>query len=388
MFDSLDAVLAEPGNGFAHRRILVLGDLMLDRHLWGQVRRISPEAPVPILRIERQTETPGGAANVARNLAALGMDVRLVGVTGDDPGRAALLRELERDGICADAVLVADDRPTTVKTRAIGNHQQMIRIDDEYTEALCPADEERLLAAVALALPKATALVLSDYAKGVLTPAVCARAIQLARERGIPMLVDPKGLDFSRYRGATTMTPNREELALASGVPSQNTEALLIAAESTRKDLGLEFLVLTLGEQGMVLLESSGRRHIPAVAREVFDVSGAGDTVIATFAAGLAAGFSRNDAAHLANLAAGIVVGKVGTASVSAGDLLGALKQESALEQADKVCDLSWPKRALGVGGPMRSGLCSPMGASTCCTSAMSSIWSAPAAMGTGWWSV
>jgi D-beta-D-heptose 7-phosphate kinase/D-beta-D-heptose 1-phosphate adenosyltransferase len=333
MFSAPAEILA----GFAARRVLVVGDLMLDRSLWGQVQRISPEAPVPIVRLERETRSAGGAANVARNLSALGVEAHLVGATGADAGREQLLQELTKDGLSTDDVLIAGDRCTTVKTRVLGYRQQMIRIDEERTTPLTGSDGERLLAAAAARLALADALVLSDYAKGVLTADLCRALIEAARARGLPVLVDPKGKDFDRYAGATLVTPNRAELALATGVPAHDLDALLAAGSAMREKLSLGLLVLTLSEQGMVIIEPDGNRQIPAVAREVFDVSGAGDTVIATFAAGLAAGLGHLDTAHLANLAAGVVIGKVGTTPIAKKDLLRAIEGEAALEQAAKI---------------------------------------------------
>jgi len=338
MFAQPQSVEEHVRRGFSRRRVVVVGDLMLDRYLWGRVERISPEAPVPVVRLERESETAGGAANVGRNLRSLGLDVVLIGVTGADAGRDLLLRELIKEGLSADGVLVAGDRCTTVKTRVVGNHQQMLRIDDERSASLGAGDEERLLAAATDRLGEADALLLSDYAKGVLSERVCRALIASAAARDLPVLVDPKGKDFSRYAGATLVTPNRGELALATGAPAQDLDALFAAGAAMREELDLGILVLTLGEQGMVLIEPDGNHQIPAVAREVFDVSGAGDTVIATFAAGLAGGLGHLDTAHLANLAAGVVVGKVGTAPITSEELLAAISGECALEQAAKVC--------------------------------------------------
>jgi D-beta-D-heptose 7-phosphate kinase/D-beta-D-heptose 1-phosphate adenosyltransferase len=337
------AVLGAVRRGFGGGRVVVVGDLMLDRYLWGRVERISPEAPVPVVRLERESQTAGGAANVARNLAALGLQVSLAGITGEDAGREALLLDLAAGGIGTEAVLAAGSRVTTVKTRVVGNHQQMLRVDTEEAGPLGETDSGRLLGAVRPLLPGAGALILSDYAKGVLTEPLCRGLIDAAREVRVPVLVDPKGRDFARYAGASLITPNRAELALAAGVPAADPDALLAAAASLRAELALDWLVLTLSEQGMALVGGDGVRQIPAVAREVFDVSGAGDTVIAAIAAGRSAGLDPVDTVHLANLAAGVVVGKVGTATVSAGELLAAVTGESALEQAAKVRD---PDRA------------------------------------------
>jgi len=339
MFIAPDDVHAAIHSGFGGRQVLVVGDLMLDRYLWGEVQRISPEAPVPVVRLARRSQTAGGAANVARNLAALGLKVQVAGVTGADAGRDDLLAALAADGIDSQAVMTSQHRATTIKTRVIGNHQQMLRIDEESGEPLRALEEQALLAALAPLLSEASALVLSDYAKGVLTPGLCHDLIARARARGLPVLVDPKGRDFSKYTGASLMTPNRAELALARGVSRADLAALLTAATQVRRDFDLDLLVLTLSELGLALVDGTGSRRIPALAREVFDVSGAGDTVIATFAAGLASGLGVTDTAHLANLAAGVVVGKVGTVPISRSELLAAVSGEAAMEQADKIMD-------------------------------------------------
>ncbi len=344
MFQNPEQVLHCIRAGFDGRRVLVVGDLMLDRYLWGDVRRISPEAPVPVLRLTRETEVAGGAANVARNLVGLGLDVAIGGVVGTDAAGERLRGLLAADGVEVEALVTAADRPTTTKTRVVGDHQQMLRIDAEVTDPIGVEVQDRLFVAVATQLQHARVLLLSDYAKGVLGPALCGRLIAAARSRGVPVLVDPKGMDFDRYRGATLITPNRSELALATGHPVDDLDGLLGAAVKERDLLGLDWLVVTLGELGMALVgAASGQpavERIPAVAREVFDVSGAGDTVIATFAAAISVGLEPLDAAHLANLAAGVVVGRVGTAAVNAADLQVAIGDERALEQAGKVCGL------------------------------------------------
>lgn len=340
MFDDIDRLKAEVRGSFGRRRVTVLGDLMLDRYLWGRVERISPEAPVPIVRLERESHTAGGAANVARNLAKLGLQVSIVGVTGEDPWREFLLDDLRQDGVDVDSVVTVAGRGTTVKTRIIGNRQQMVRVDAEHTQALSEADEQRLMSAVDQWLRDSDALVLSDYAKGVLSAAVCRRVIGAARDAGVPVLIDPKGKDFRRYAGATLVTPNRAELALAAGVASDDPVALRAAAIALRQSLDLQLLALTMSEQGMMLVDDDGEHQIPAVAREVFDVAGAGDTVIAMFAAGLAIGVPPLDACRLANLAAGLVVSKVGTATVTVDELLDALGSEGAIAQAAKICTL------------------------------------------------
>jgi D-beta-D-heptose 7-phosphate kinase/D-beta-D-heptose 1-phosphate adenosyltransferase len=340
MFADQQKVIDQVRRGFEGSRIVVVGDLMLDRYLWGSVDRVSPEAPVPVVRLERESQTAGGAANVARNLAALGLNVIVAGVTGDDDARRTLLQDLGKNRIRTDAVLAVQNRSTTVKTRIVGNHQQMLRIDSEQTQPLDPHDAECLLGTVCPHLRDADALVLSDYAKGVLTDTICQRLIRAGCEAGVPVLVDPKGRDFARYAGASLITPNRTELALAAGISPAGIDPLLSAARKLREELRLQWMALTLSDQGLALIGPEGVRRIPAVAREVFDVSGAGDTVISALAAGISAGLEQVDAAHLANLAAGVVVGKVGTATVSNDELLAAITGEAALEQAAKICDV------------------------------------------------
>lgn len=340
-FAAMEQVRAAVRSGFGGARVLVVGDLMLDRYLWGQVGRISPEAPVPVLHLNRETETAGGGANVARNLVGLGLQVTLAGVTGDDAARQCLLRLLGDQGVETSAVLVDRSRPTTTKTRVLGGQQQMLRIDAERRAPLSAEVEDRLYALIEPQLSAASVLLLSDYAKGVLFGALCQRLIDAARARGVPVLVDPKGRDFSRYLGATLITPNRVELAQVASADPADLEHLAAAARRLRADLQLECLVLTLGELGLLVIETGAETRIPAVAREVFDVSGAGDTVIATLAAALAAGLDPIDSAHLANLAAGVVVGKVGTAAISLSELEHAISDEAALDQAAKLCSLS-----------------------------------------------
>jgi rfaE bifunctional protein kinase chain/domain len=292
-------------------RLLVVGDVMLDRYWFGEVSRISPEAPVPVVKVERQEERLGGAANVARNIAALGAECSLLSVVGADEAGGALQRLLTESGIIA-GLHVDADIDTTVKLRVIGRQQQLLRIDFETTpshEVLRAKleDFERRLEAC-------HAVVLSDYGKGGL--AHIAEMIRLARTAQKPVLVDPKGDDFSKYAGATLMTPNRGEFQAVAG-RWKNEAELAEKARRLRAKLGLEALLVTRSEEGMSLFGADETLHESAVAREVFDVSGAGDTVIATLAAARAAGASWPEAVRLANLAAGIVVGKLGTAAVT-----------------------------------------------------------------------
>ncbi|CAM8626605.1 RfaE ADP-heptose synthase, bifunctional sugar kinase/adenylyltransferase [Burkholderiales bacterium] len=296
---------------FSSARVLVVGDLMLDRYWMGDVDRISPEAPVPVVRIARQEERLGGAANVARNLASLGAKPMLMGVVGPDEAGRTLRQLLAQEGI-EDRVIEDPAIATTLKLRVIGRQQQLVRLDFEAQpthEALHNkrAEFERALAAVDL-------VVMSDYGKGGLTH--IRDFIRMAREMGRPILVDPKGDDYARYAGATMLTPNRSEFFQVVGRATDEAD-FATRAESLRASLGLDHLLVTRSEDGMTLFSANQKTlHVPAQAREVFDVSGAGDTVIATLAAAMAAGLSVEAAVPLANRAGGIVVGKLGTAAI------------------------------------------------------------------------
>ncbi len=306
---------------FNDARVLVLGDIMLDRYWEGPAQRISPEAPVPVVKVEHITDRPGGAGNVALNIASLGAAVRLAGYTGDDEMGDSLQDMLSGAGVDCTLTRVSGTA-TTTKLRVISRHQQLIRLDFEESQAL--AANAFPSCDMAGLLESCDALVLSDYAKGSLTDP--AALITAARERGIPVLVDPKGSDFGRYRGATLLTPNLQELEAAVGPCA--TEAELVAkGQQLMGQLGLDALLVTRGEHGMTLLRPGQEEmHMPAIAREVFDVTGAGDTVVAVLAAAVAAGKDLEQAAALANIAAGIVVGKLGTAAVSAPELRRALQ--------------------------------------------------------------
>jgi D-beta-D-heptose 7-phosphate kinase/D-beta-D-heptose 1-phosphate adenosyltransferase len=300
-----DLLRAIPG-----ARLLCLGDVMLDRFIHGRVERVSPEAPIPVLAVEGEAEMAGGAGNVARNAAALGAGVELIGVRGRD-GAGERLARLAGPG----AQLVAEEgRRTTVKTRYLAAGHQLLRADEESASAVTPAAAAQLLARVDAALPRADAVVLSDYGKGVLSGSLAADAIGRAKSAGRFIAVDPRGADWSRYRGADLITPNRRELSEAAGARLSRLEEIEAAALRLLHAHGLGAVLVTLSEQGMLLVEPGGARHIAAAAREVFDVSGAGDTVIAVAAVAVAAGAGVLEAAWLANLAAGIVVGKTGTA--------------------------------------------------------------------------
>lgn len=304
-----------PKEAISRARVLVVGDIMLDRYWFGEVERISPEAPVPVVRVVRREDRLGGAANVARNIVALGAQVTLAGFVGEDEAAQSVRRLLSEAGIASH--LVTDSaHPTTLKMRVLGHQQQMLRID--FEEKPTPTLLDALRAQVEAVLSGHDVVVLSDYAKGALSQVELL--IQLARQKGVPVLVDPKGTDYQRYRGATLVTPNRSEMQQAVGA-WDSEQSLTQRAQSLRDQLDLEALLVTRSEQGMTLFTAQGRDHVDAQAHEVFDVSGAGDTVLATLAVMRAAGVDWSSAMRWANRAGGIVVGKLGTSIVTAGEL-------------------------------------------------------------------
>jgi D-beta-D-heptose 7-phosphate kinase/D-beta-D-heptose 1-phosphate adenosyltransferase len=314
--------------------VLVAGDFMLDEYLWGRVERVSPEAPVAVVDVERETRTLGGAGNVVNNLVALGAKVEVLGLTGGDHPAEVLRQELKRLGVGARGLLADPGRRTSRKTRVLGNHQQVVRIDRESRDPAPPGFLEAASRFLKTRLPEVQAVVLSDYAKGVLTPAFLKEVIGWGKSRGLPVVVDPKGYDFSAYAGATVITPNRKEAQQAAGISLARWEDLVRAGAGLRRRLALDHLLITLGPEGMLLFPKKGPElHLPTQAREVFDVSGAGDTVAAVMALGLAAWGDAVPAARLANLAAGIVVGKVGTAPVFRAELERELGRRTGLEE-------------------------------------------------------
>ena len=324
MIQDLHRVIRLIENDWRNARVLVVGDVMLDRYIWGNVERISPEAPVPIVHASHRNERPGGAANVAMNIAGLGAKAVLFGLAGQDPD-CIQLQDLLRDAGVESQLTQVPSHPTIAKLRILSGRQQMLRLDTEQVAGYPREAYDSLIAKAEKAMANADSVVLSDYAKGCLTEDICQRVIQAANRRGIPVLVDPKHRDFSRYRGATTICPNLQELSAVLGIPPGETDALLAAGQKLVPQLQLSYLTATLSEKGIAVLREESRWIAPALARQVFDVSGAGDTVIATLAVMLAHGADWPEAIHVANVAAGIVVGKLGTAVVTRAELDAAL---------------------------------------------------------------
>src|SRR6266851_4722847 len=320
---------------FSNATILCLGDLMLDRFAYCDSERISPEAPVPVLLLQRTESMLGGVGNVARNIVALGGRAVLIGLLGHDAAGAEVAALVKATPGLVDAHVASARRPTICKTRYIAGHQQIVRVDEEKLHDLDREEEAGLIAAVEHALPEVDAVILSDYAKGTLGPRVVATAIARARALGVPVYVDPKSDDFARYRGATCIAPNQKELAAAARMPAGTDAEIIAAATKVMRDADADAILATRSEKGMVLVEASGAVHIESArAREVFDVSGAGDTVIAVLALACASGHPLPQAMHLANTAAGIAVSKLGTATVELDELM--------LELSRDVRDKEW----------------------------------------------
>lgn len=315
---------------FGEKRVLVVGDLMLDRYMWGDVSRVSPEAPVPVLRPHRDAERAGGAGNLALNLAALGLRVQLAGYVGDDDQARQLFQVWQDAHLGTDLVTTLSDRPTITKTRIIAGNQHVLRVDAEDLSPIGESDELGFRQRILAQLDNTDAVALSDYGKRVLSTELCQELIAETRRRRLAVLVDPKGRDYKKYAGATLLTPNLKELETVTGVPAHEPEALIEGGRRMVKELGLDAIVLTQGEQGMTFISPEQTLHSPAVAKEVFDVSGAGDTVVAALTAGILTGLDRIDMLQLANLAAGIVVAKIGTAPVERDELLEALHPHGA----------------------------------------------------------
>lgn len=323
---------------FGRPTIVVIGDLMLDRYLSGDVTRISAEAPVPIVHVTHEENVTGGAANVAANLAGLGVAVKILGVVGDDEDGKLLLESCANAVIDTSSVVTAANRSTTVKTRVIGASQQMLRLDREDTDSLTAEDEASLRDMADTAITAGvSAIVISDYAKGVVTDRSAREFIRMGRDLGIPVFVDPKGIDYSRYAGATAVSPNKGELEAVVHRKLETLGDISEASTSLREELGLDFVLVTLGADGMLLESDAGANHVDAVTREVFDVSGAGDTVVATLSAAMVAGLDVLQAVELASTAAGVVVEHLGTVPVTNEELLTALDDSSEYHGARKL---------------------------------------------------
>ncbi len=345
--------LAAAVRRLAHSNVLVIGDVMLDRYTYGEVTRISAEAPVPVLAIEREVALPGGAGNVVRNLTALGAATAFISVVGDDQAGSDLTGLVGGQLNVEPWLLVQGGRTTTLKTRLIASGQQLLRADREQTDPIHPKLAERLLRIAMDAMAATSVTVLSDYGKGVLSAGVPARLVEAARKTGRTLIVDPRGSDFSKYAGADVVMPNRQELAAASKMAVEDEAGVIAAAQFLRSEHGFGAVVVTCGNDGMTLVDGAGSQHFPAEAAEVYDTSGAGDTALAALAAALAVGIDLAVAVRLANLAAGISVGKVGASVVREADFLAALtpqrsalrkivSREEAAEQAERWRHRGW----------------------------------------------
>jgi D-beta-D-heptose 7-phosphate kinase/D-beta-D-heptose 1-phosphate adenosyltransferase len=314
--------LAKIIKNFKGKRILVLGDVMLDQFIWGSVSRISPEAPVPVVEIKKETIHMGGAANVASNIWSLGGSPLVLGVVGDDSEGKRIHKEVKK--FCGQNGLIVDkNRSTTVKTRIIAHNQQVCRADREDRSEMAGKITLALIRAFNKLIDSVEGVVVSDYAKGLITKDLMARTLAAATERGIPVCIDPKVRNFSLYKNMTVVTPNQHEAEAVAGIQIVDEATLIEAGRRIVKQAQCQHLLITRGEEGMTLFEASGEiAHIPTVAREVFDVTGAGDTVISTLTLALVSGASIRQAAVISNYAAGIVVGKLGTASTTQEELL------------------------------------------------------------------
>lgn len=303
---------------FSKVNALVVGDVMLDRYWWGDVSRISPEAPVPVVNLKNITLAAGGAANVATNVAGLGANPILVGITGSDADGLLFSKVLKEKKVSAKFLFKIPNRPTTVKTRVIGHNQQIVRIDQETNENLSKTKEDEILETIEILLEKVNIIIISDYGKGFLTESFLSRLITSAIDKRIIVIVDPKGKRFEKYKGANIITPNKFEVAEAYRLENQKPATIEECGRQIIKKLRLDALLVTQGEEGMTLFQKNGALdRLPASAREVYDVTGAGDTVIACLGVGLASGLNYLAAAEIANTAAGLIVEQLGTTAVT-----------------------------------------------------------------------
>ena len=315
--------LAQAISRFPERQVLVVGDLMLDNFIWGEVSRISPEAPVPVVEVREESQLLGGSANVAHNVASLGGRALVAGVIGNDFAGQELVKLFAQIAVPTNGLIYEDGRPTTVKTRIIAHHQQVVRFDREWRAPLREETVRGILTFIQESLPHLHGVIVSDYAKGVITREFLDALRDLVAGRPLPVVVDPKVQHAELYRSFTMVTPNHHEASQMSGIPIRDEKTLIQAGESLLAQLACDTVLITRGKEGMSLFHRDGPIvHIPTVAQRVYDVTGAGDTVIAAVTLGLIAGLSPEEAAILANLAAGVVVGEVGTAVVSSAQLL------------------------------------------------------------------
>ncbi len=331
------SLLARHLDRFAGARILCVGDVMLDRFVVGSVDRISPEAPIPVLKVTRENAMPGGAGNVAANVASLGGHAHLFGVVGDDSAALVLKKKLDEARGIENALVSDAARPTTIKTRYAAEGQQLLRADREDTRAVAAGTERALCDGIAMAIAAADAVIVSDYGKGAVTEAVLAEIMAKGADTHTPVVVDPYGRDYARYRGASVVSPNRAELETAASMPCEEDEEVERAARKVIESSGVAALLVTRSARGMSLITADMAHHLPVRAREVFDVSGAGDTVVAAYALAGVAGAVPLEAAQLANAAAGLVVAKAGTAVVRASDLTAALHSADILASEAKI---------------------------------------------------
>lgn len=314
---------------FSKVKVLVVGDVMLDRYWWGDVNRISPEAPVPVVNLKNITLAAGGAANVAANVAGLGAKPFLVGVTGADADGLLFSKILAEKNVSPEFVFKIQNRPTTVKTRIVGHNQQIVRIDQESKENLTEKDEQEILEIIKNLVSRSQVLIISDYGKGFLSESFLARLITYCNSKGLLILVDPKGKNFEKYKGANLITPNKYEVSEAFRLENQERATIEKNGKKIIKKLLLDALLVTQGGEGMTLFQKNGEQHhLMAAAREVYDVTGAGDTVIASLAVALASGLSFLEAAKIANIAAGIIVEQLGTTAVNLEMLKAALHEK------------------------------------------------------------
>jgi D-beta-D-heptose 7-phosphate kinase/D-beta-D-heptose 1-phosphate adenosyltransferase len=327
----------------SERHVVCVGDVMLDAFYYGDASRISPEAPIPVLRVERKTQTLGGAANVVNNLRSLSISASLVGIVGDDEEAKIIENLLEAQQVSSRDLIKDSSHQTIIKNRYIAQDQQLLRVDFERVGDYAKHLTDRVLERTKKLLEKAHVLVLSDYGKGVLTPDVIQEILKETRRQNKISIVDPKGQDYSIYRGATFLTPNKKELKEATSMPTNTDEEVVRAAQKLIHDHGIENVLATRSEKGMTLVKGTGEvHHFRVVAKEVYDVSGAGDTVVATLAAGLSVGDTVEESVHLANLAGSVVVGKMGTATVSLAELEDAMVVEDRYDlEGSKIATLA-----------------------------------------------